>query len=223
MDTIKNITEKNNPFCKPSTTPFDSIPFNEIALEHFIPALKEGIKEEQKNIENICNCTEPATFENTIVAYENGGRLISDVLCAFNALIYSHSNDELVKTEAEIQELYTEHRNNITLNKKLFARIKSVYENQDNGLTTEQKRLVEQIYTGFVRSGANLTGNDRDEYRRLSKELAMLSLKFQENLIKDTDDYTLLVTDSKDIEGLPADLVETAAKSAKENGKEGWQ
>ncbi len=222
MDTIKNITEKNNPFCKPSPTPFDSIPFNEIALEHFIPALKEGIKEEQKNIENICNCTEPATFENTIVAYENGGRLISDVLCAFNALIYSHSNDELVKTEAEIQELYTEHRNNITLNEKLFARIKSVYENQDNGLTTEQKRLVEQIYTGFVRSGANLTGNDRDEYRRLSKELAMLSLKFQENLIKDTDDYTLLVTDSKDIEGLPADLVETAAKSAKESGKEGW-
>lgn len=222
MSNKREITEKENPFCQPYGTPFNAIPFDKVALKHFIPALKEGIKAEQENIDRICNNVAPATFENTILAYEEGGRLISDVLCAFNAIIYSHSNDELVAVEAEIQELYTEHRNNITLNEKLFARIKSVHDNLPKNITPEQKRLTEEIYTGFERAGANLTGDDREEYRRLSKELTLLSLKFQENIIKDTDAYTLLVTDKQDTEGMPEDLLETAAKSAKDNDKEGW-
>ena len=222
MSNKREITEKENPFCQPYGTPFNAIPFDKVALKHFIPALKEGIKAEQENIDCICNNVAPATFENTILAYEEGGQLISDVLCAFNAIIYSHSNDELVAIEAEIQELYTEHRNNITLNEKLFARIKSVHDNISANLTPEQKRLTEEIYTGFERAGANLTGDDREDYRRLSKELTLLSLKFQENIIKDTDAYTLLVTDKKDTEGMPEDLLETAAKSAKDNKKEGW-
>lgn len=218
----KKMTERKNPFLQPSNTPYDSIPFDRITLNDFIPALLEGIKREQENIENICNEGAPATFENTILAYEEGGRLISDVLGAFNALIYSHSNDELVATEARMQELYTEHRNNITLNKKLFARIKKVYEEMPATLTDEQKRLVEEVYTSFVRAGANLGEEEREIYRHLSKELTLLSLKFQENIIKDTDAYTLLVTDAKDVEGLPADMLETAAKSAEESGESGW-
>ena len=212
----------NNPFAQPYNTPFDAIPFDRITVEHFIPALKEGIRREQENIDNICNNPSPATFENTIVAYETGGQMASDVLCAFNAIIYSHSNDKLVEVENELQQLYTEHRNNVTLNEALFERIKSVYNNRPATLTTEQNRLLDDIYTGFVRAGANLKGNEREEYRKLSKKLTLLSLKFQENIIKDTDGFTLLVTREEDIEGLPADLVETAGKSAEESGKEGW-
>ncbi len=222
MNSRKESTMKENPFLQPYNTPFDAIPFDRITLGHYIPALKEGIKREEENIEKICSEYAPATFENTIVAYEQGGRLASDVLCAFNALIYSHSNDEILKTEEEIQQLYTEHRNNITLNEKLFARIKSVHDNIPATLTTEQKRLVEEIYTSFVRNGANLKGEEREIYRQLSRELTLLSLKFQENIIKETDNFTLLVTDAHDIEGLPADMVETAAKSAEESGQSGW-
>lgn len=206
---------KDNPFCKPYGTPFDAFPFDHITLEHFVPAVKEGIRREEENIDNICNNPSPATFENTIAPYECGGRLLGDVMCAFNALIYSHSYDAIVKVEEEIQQIYTEHRNNITLNEALFARIKSVYENMPVTLTAEQKRLTEEIYTAFVRQGANLVGNERDEYRTLSRQLTLLSLKFQENIIKDTDAYTLLVTEKEDLQGLPDDLVETAAGGAR--------
>ena len=136
--------------------------------------------------------------------------------------MYSHSNDKLVATEAEMQELYTEHRNNITLNERLFARIKSVYNNMPDTLTKEQKRLTEETYISFVRSGANLQGEERDIYRHLSKELTLLSLKFQENIIKDTDSFTLLVTNPEDVKGLPTDMIETAAKAAEENKESGW-
>ncbi len=213
---------KNNPFCQPYGTPFDAFPYDRITLEHFIPAVEEGIKQEEKNIENICNNSSTATFENTILPYERGGKMLGDVLCAFNALIYSHSYDDIVRVEEEIQQKYIEHRNNITLNDNLFARIKNVYENMPPTLTEEQKRLTEEIYTAFVRQGANLKGDERDTYRSLSRSLTALSLKFQENIIKDTDSYTLLVTNEEKLQGLPEDLVETAAKSAKESGKKGW-
>ena len=201
---------RENPFCIPYNTPFDAFPYDRITLEHFIPAVKEGVKREEENIEKICNNKASATFENTIIPYECGGRMLSDVICAFNALIYSHSYDEIVKVEEEMQQIYTEHKNNITLNEKLFARIKSVYDNMPATLTNEQKRLTENIYISFVRQGANLVGNEREEYRSLSRQLILLSLKFQENIIKDTDAFTLLVTERTDLQGLPEDLIETA-------------
>ncbi len=212
----------NNPLCMPYGTPFNSVPFDRITLEHFIPAVQEGIKREKESIDDICKNNEVATFENTIEEFEKAGGMLGEVLCAFNALIYSHSYDELVKIEEEIQQLYTEHKNNITLNEELFARIKYVYENMPSTLTTEQKRLTEEIYTLFAREGANLKGKEREEYRELSKKMTLLSLKFQENIIKDTDAYTLHVTKGEDTEGMPEDLLESASKSAKEAGKEGW-
>lgn len=213
---------KENPFLQPYNTPFGAIPFDRITLDDFIPAVKKGIEHEENNIAAICSNNSPATFENTILAYENGGKILTDVFCAFNALIYSHSYDEILKVEEEIQKLYTVHKNNITLNETLFARIKSAYESLPDNLTNEQKRLAKEVYTAFVRSGANLVGEERDEYRNLSEQMTILSLKFQENIIKDTDSYTLLITDKKDLQGLPDDLVETAEKSAKESEKEGW-
>lgn len=217
-----NADIKDNPFCSEYNTPFNAIPYDRITLEHFIPAVKEGIRREQENIDNICNNPQEATFENTIEEFERAGAMLGDVMCAFEALINSRSYDKIVAVSEEIHKLYTIHSNNITLNKALFARIKAVKEQENSYLRKDQKRLLDEIYRMFERSGANLNDSERKEYRELSEKLSMLSLKFQENLIKDTDEYTLHITNASDVEGMPADLLETAAATAKEQNKEGW-
>lgn len=217
-----NLMQEENPFCTPYNTPFEAIPYDKINLTHFVPALKEGIRREEESINEICNNTAEPDFFNTIEKFERSGMLIGDVLCAFEALINARSYDEITAVAEEIHTIYTEHRNNITLNKELFARIKAVYESDTRQLTKEQQRLTEEIYTIFVRSGANLQDEERSKYRALCSRLSQLSLKFQENLIKDTDSYTLHITDTSDLAGLPDDLVESAAATAREHEKEGW-
>lgn len=206
----------------PFDTPFGAIPYDRITLEDFVPAVKTCIERENEVIEEICNSNEKATFENTIARFDYSGTALSVVVCAFNALINSRSYDEILAVEEEIQQLCTQHQNSISLNDRLFARIKEVYEAGDSNLNTSQKRLLEQTYTSFVRGGANLKGKERDRYCQLTESLTLLSLKFQENSIKDTDAFTLNITNKNDIEGLPADVAEAAANLAKENGSEGW-
>lgn len=212
----------NNPFFAPYGTPYGAIPYDRITLDHFIPAVKEGIRREEEAIAAICNNNEPASFGNTIAALDNAGLMLGEVIGAFNALVNARSYDEILAVEEEIELLHTAHQNNITLNEKLFARIKEVYEGDTTGLTGDQKRLLEQTYLSFVRNGANLQGEERDRYRKLTERLAVLGIKFQENSIKDTDGYTLHITAENDLEGLPADIIEAAANNARENGKEGW-
>ncbi len=211
-----------NPFFTPYGTPYGAIPYDRILLGHFVPAVKEGIRREEEAIEAICSNEEPATFGNTIAALDRAGLMLGEVIGAFNALLNARSNDELLAVEEEIELLHTAHCNNITLNKRLFSRIKEVYEGDTSQLSGEQKRLLEQTYKSFVRNGANLQGEEREEYRRLTERLAVLGIKFQENCIKDTDAYTLHVTEASDLEGLPADVIDAAHNNAKENGHEGW-
>lgn len=211
-----------NPFFTPYETPYGAIPYDRILLGHFVPAVKEGIRREEEAIEAICSNEEPATFGNTIAALDRAGLMLGEVIGAFNALLNARSNDELLAVEEEIELLHTAHSNNITLNKRLFSRIKEVYKGDTSQLSGEQKRLLEQTYKSFVRNGANLQGEEREEYRRLTKRLAVLGIKFQENCIKDTDAYTLHVTEASDLEGLPADVIDAAHNNAKENGHEGW-
>ena len=212
----------DNPFFTPYGTPYGAIPYDRILLGHFVPAVKEGIRREEEAIEAICSNEEPATFGNTIAALDRAGLMLGEVIGAFNALLNARSNDELLAVEEEIELLHTAHSNNITLNKRLFSRIKEVYEGDTSQLSGEQKRLLEQTYKSFVRNGANLQGEEREEYRRLTERLAVLGIKFQENCIKDTDAYTLHVTEASDLEGLPADVIDAAHNNAKENGHEGW-
>ena len=211
-----------NPFFTPYGTPYGAIPYDRILLGHFVPAVKEGIRREEEAIEAICSNEEPATFGNTIAALDRAGLMLGEVIGAFNALLNARSNDELLAVEEEIELLHTAHCNNITLNKRLFSRIKEVYEGDTSQLSGEQKRLLEQTYKSFVRNGANLQGEEREEYRRLTERLAVLGIKFQENCIKDTDAYTLHITEASDLEGLPADVIDAAHNNAKENGHEGW-
>ena len=220
--TTENRTIESNPLLIPYDTPFGAIPYDRITLEHYIPAIKEGIAREEQLIDSICNNSDNATFENTIAALDYAGLLPGDVIGAFNAVANACSNDEILAIEEEMQQLYVTHKNNITLNDRLFARVKAVYESDNSHLTTEQKRLLQQTYDSFVRNGANLAEAERDEYRKLTERLATLGVKFQENSIKDTDAFTLHVTDSTDLEGIPEDVVDAALNNAKENGKEGW-
>ncbi len=220
IDNNTNIAD--NPFCNKYNTPFDAIPYDRITLEHFIPAVKEGIRREQESIDKICSCPDEPTFENTIEAYERSGNMLGDVMCAFEALINSRSYDKIIALSEEIHRLYTVHRNNVTLNKALFARIKAVKEKENSNLTEEQQRLLQETYTMFLRSGANLDDEQRQEYRALSEKLSHLSIKFQENIIKDTDEFTLNITEAADVEGMPADLLETAAATAREQQQKGW-
>ena len=211
-----------NPFFTPYGTPYGAIPYDRILLGHFVPAVKEGIRREEEAIEAICSNEEPATFGNTIAALDRAGLMLDEVIGAFNALLNARSNDELLAVEEEIELLHTAHSNNITLNERLFSRIKDVYKGDTSQLSGEQKRLLEQTYKSFVRNGANLQGEEREEYRRLTERLAVLGIKFQENCIKDTDAYTLHITEASDLEGLPADVIDAAHNNAKENGHEGW-
>ena len=219
------MTSKNNstnPLLEPYGTPFGAIPYDRLTLEHYIPAAKEAIRREEKSIEFICNNSEPPTFDNTIAALDRSGLLFGEILGAFNALANACSNDEILAIEEELQQLYVEHHNNITLNERLFARIKAVHDGNTTNLNTAQQRLLQQTYDSFVRNGANLQGEQRDEYRRLTARLTTLGIKFQENSIKDTDAFTLHITNEADLDGLPADVIEAAHNNAKENNKEGW-
>ena len=212
----------DNPFFTEYGTPFGAIPYNNITLEHFVPAVKEGIRLECEAIERICNESGTATFENTIEALEYSGVKLSVITGAFNALVNARSYDEILAVEEEIELLCTAHRNNVSLNSRLFERVKAVYEGEREGLDAAQNRLLDETYMGFVRSGANLKGADRERYRVLTERLATLAIKYQENCIKDTDGFTLHVTEVADLSGIPADVVEAARNNAVEGGLEGW-
>lgn len=212
----------DNPFFTEYGTPFGAIPYNNITLEHFVPAVKEGIRLECEAIERICNESGAATFENTIEALEYSGVRLSVIIGAFNALVNARSYDEILAVEEEIELLCTAHRNNMSLNSRLFERVKAVYEGEREGLDAAQNRLLDETYMGFVRSGANLKGADRERYRVLTERLATLAIKYQENCIKDTDGFTLHVTEVADLSGIPADVVEAARNNAVEGGLEGW-
>lgn len=213
----------DNPFLAPYDTPFEAIPFDRIEISHILPAIKAGIQIEEREIADIADNAALATFENTIESFEKSGEIIMKVSAVLNTYMNVRNDDELQALSEEAYSLLTEHRNNIYLNEKLFARIKAVYDNTDcTMLTGEQQRLLEIIYKAFVRAGANLSSEGKEKYRELTQQLNKLELKFQENTLKETDAYQLHITDASQLDGLPERHVESAAIAAQEAGKEGW-
>ena len=214
----------SNPFLQEYATPYGTAPFHLIKAEHYEPAMREGIAAEEKEIETIVNNTEAPTFANTIVPYANSGALLNNVLSVFYNLMEAETNDTLQEIAQKMSPVLTEHSNNISLNPELFKRVKSVYENQkdDQSLDAEDRELLNKVYTGFVRSGANLSEADKETYRAYSKELGTLRLKFAQNALKENNAYELHITDSAQLAGLPPTAVDAAAETAKERGKEGW-
>ena len=217
------MTETQNPFFENIHTPHDTVPFDRIAVEHYAPAIRRGIECQNEEIDTIVNNLEPANFHNTILALEKSGQLLHRVEVVFDNLLSAETNDAMQELAKELMPLLSEHANNITLNERLFERVKTVYEHRNNEpLTAEQRKLTEDTYEGFVRSGANLQGADKEKYRELSRQLSLLTLQFSENNLKETNDYQLVLTDEAQLKGLPQSAIDAAAETAREKQQEGW-
>jgi len=215
--------KNENPFFSEYTTPHQTAPFDKIRIEHYEPAVLEGIKQHQAEVDAIVNNPEAPTFENTVVALEYAGDMLNRVLSVFFNLNSAETSDEMQALAQKLSPILTEHSNNVSLNEALFARIKTVYETTDkSALTTEQQRLLQSTYDGFARSGANLNDEDKAKYRELTTELSQATLAFGQNTLKATNSFALNVTDSARLKGMPESLLEAAAQTAKEKGQEGW-
>jgi len=214
---------KNNPLLQDFKTPHETAPFAEIKNEHFLPAFKEAINIGEAEVKNIVENPDAPTFENTVEALERAGRLLNRTAGVFFNLLHAETNDELQKLAQEVSPLLTKFENDITLNPELFARIKAVYNLKGEfNLTVEQQTLLEETYLNFERKGANLSEEKKEQFRKISTELAQLTLKFGENVLKETNKYEKHITDKSRLSGLPESLLEAAAAKAKSKGKEGW-
>lgn len=218
-----NNMQSHNPFFETYSTPHGTFPFNKIKTEDYGPAIREGIRRQNAEIEAILHNPEVPTFNNTILPYEKSGELLHNVNTIFDNLLSAETNDGLQELAKEIMPLMSEHENNVTLNEDLFARIKNVYDHREKeGLNPEQTKLLEETYNGFLRNGANLQGEAKEKYRALCKELSLLTLQFSENNLKETNDYRLVLTEEEQLSGLPESAKEAAAETAEEKGVEGW-
>ena len=213
---------EQNPFFTRYNTPHQTIPFNLIRNEHYEPAMMEGMRKQDEEISHIIDNPEPPTFENTIEMLEKSGDLLDRVTTVFGNLMSADTNDEMEAIAEKMMPLLTEHGNNITLNDRLFQRIKSVYEQKDSlHLNKEQEMLLEKTYDGFIRNGANLSETDKGALRKLNTELSMLTLQFSQNHLKATHQYELPIT-REQLGGVPEHVIASYAQNAKERGKEGF-
>lgn len=211
-----------NPFLTEYTTPFQVPPFDKIRMEHFKPAMLEGVKQHEKEISAIVNNKQKPTFANTILAMEEAGKLMSKVNTVFYNLNSANTNEEIQALAKEMAPVLSAHRDNINLNDKLFQRVKTVWENRTKEkLTGEDLRLLEETYKGFVRGGANLSVAEKEQLRKLNEQLALLTLTFGQNVLAETNAYELVITSQTDLAGLPAEVIATAAATAKQRGKAG--
>ncbi len=214
---------RENPFLQAYQTPHETTPFNLIKLSDYEPALREGMRTEDEEIKRITDNPESPTFANTVLALENAGKLLDRVTTVMFNLMSAETCDELDAIAEKMMPELSEHSNNISLNSELFARIKHVYERRDSlGLSPEEKTLLEKTYDGFTRNGANLSDEDKEKFRKCSMELSSLTLRFSQNHLKETNKYELILTEEKDLDGLPDSIIEAAAYTAKEKGKDGW-
>lgn len=214
--------ETMNPFFEEYNTPFDVPPFHKIKNQHFAPALREGIVQQDKEIEAILSSPEAPSFANTIEALEYSGELLGKVSRVFYNLNSAHTNDTLQAIAKEMAPEISKHSDNIYLNEKLFARLKSVWESrEDLNLGAEQQKLLENTYKSFIRSGANLNEEEKEKMREINTKLSSLTLLFGQNLLAETNAYQLVITDEADLAGLPQTLVAAAAEHAKAMGMDG--
>ncbi len=211
--------QEENPFFIAWTTPFETPPFEKIKEAHYMPAFQAGMDQQKKEIEAITNDSAAPSFANTIEALEKSGALLTKVGNVFFNLTSANTNDEMQKIEAAIAPRLAGHQDDIYLNAKLFERVKAVYAEKDRlGLTIEQARLLEKTYKNFVRSGANLDEARKAELRKINEELSVLSQKFGENILKEDNNFALVIDRKEDLAGLPDSVVQGAAEAAKKRG-----
>ncbi len=216
--------EKNmdNPFFKEWKTPFQTPPFSEIKEEHYLPAFEEGIKQQKAEIDLIISQKDMPSFENTVEAMEKSGELLNKVSSVFYNLLSSNTNEEMQKIAKTVAPMLSKHNDDINLNEHLFMKIKEVYNDKENlNLTPEQKIVLQNYYDGFVRGGANLNPEQKEKFRKINEELSLLSLKFGDNLLKETNSIALIIDNKEDLAGLPEAVIQQAYETGKAKGYEG--
>ena len=212
-----------NPFLRESSLPFGAPEFDKIKTEHYLPAFEAGVAEGKAEIDAIVANQEEPTFENTIEAMEYAGQTLNKVAGIFFNLMEAHTNDEMQAIAEKVSPMLTEFSMYTSLNAPLFEKVKAVYEKKDSlGLDADQMKLLEDTYKGFVRSGANLSDEDKEVYSKLSTELSLATLQFSKNVLDATNAFTLHVTDSADLAGLPEYVKAMGAETAKEKELDGW-
>lgn len=223
---MKNISSNfsttiENPFFKPYNTPHKTVPFNLICESDYEPAIIEGMKKEDAEIDAIVNNPDPATFENTIVPLEKSGELLGKVETVMGNLLTACTSERLEQLAQELTPLITEHSNRIMFNDRLFARIKAVKDSCLQ-LTDEEQTLLDKVYNGFVNRGVGLPKRKKQRLMEISKELSLKILKFSQNVLKDTNRFQLHITNKDELCGLPELQMELASKAAHEKGLDGW-
>ena len=223
--TLALITSCNmeNPLLTESQCPYGAPQFDKIRHEHYLPAFKAGIEEAKAEIDAIVANPEAPDFENTIEALEYSGRTLDRVSGIFYNLMEAETDEQMQAIAEEVSPLMTEYSMYVSLNKPLFERVKAVYEKRDSlDLAQDQKQLLEDTYKSFARNGANLSDEDKAVYSKYAEELSLATLQFSKNVLAATNAYTLHITDSADLAGLPGYVVDMAALAAKEKGMDGW-
>ena len=212
----------DNPLLREWTTPFGVPPFSEIKTEHFVPAIREAIAQQRKEVDAIANSPQPPTFANTVEALENAGDLLGKVNPVFSNMQSSNTNAELQAVNREVAPLLSALRDDIRLNPKLWERIKTVWDARAAlKLPPVQAKLLEENYKSFVRGGANLKPDQKERFRAINAELSTLGIKFGDNLLKETNSFQLVIDKAEDLAGLPPSVVAAGADAAKEAGKPG--
>ena len=217
-DPVKNVVEKN-PFFKEYKTPFKVPPFDEIKEEHYLPAFKEGIKENKLEISAIIENPEKPTFKNTIEALETSGRSISRVAYVFYNMLSSNTNDQLQKISEEAAPLLSKNVDDIFLNERLFIKVKSVYDEKNTlNINTEQLKLLDETYKDFIRNGASLDKEGKEKLRKINEQLSVLTLKFSDNVLKEINDFKMVLENEDDLAGLSESVIQNANREAVESG-----
>ncbi len=219
----KQSPKTDNPFFAKYDTPFEVPPFDKIDTSHYMPAFIEGMKLHNEEINAIVENKNAPDFENTILAFDKSGKLLTKVSSVFFNIKSANTNEKMQEIAVKVSPLLSEHYDNIAMNARLFEKIKAVYESRESaGLDDQQKRVVEKYYNDFVRDGANLPKDKQDRLRQINGELSTLSLKFGENQLKETNDnFSLVVENKEDLAGLPESSINAAAEAAKAEGKDG--
>ncbi|HIZ86448.1 MAG TPA: M3 family metallopeptidase [Candidatus Coprenecus stercoravium] len=215
--------DNHNPLLEEWNTPFGIAPFQEIRTEHYKPAILKSIEEHNKEIEAIVNNPEAPTFENTIVALDNSGELFERIYAVFSNGSSINATPEIMALETELAPVVSDHFNSISMNEGLFARIRTLYDNRDSlGLEPDQMRLLTETYKSYERSGATLSEEKKEELRKVNSRISELQLRFEQNVLKETADFNLVVDNENGLSGLPKSAVDAAARRAEEKGMGGW-
>ena len=219
----KNEKKTDNPFFSEYQTNFQVPPFDKIDTTHYMPAFIEGMKQQNAEIESIANNSSEPSFENTILPFDKSGLMLSRVSSVFFNMTEANTNDQLQNIARLLSPLLSKHRDDISMNEKLFARIKAVYDKRnDSKLDASQIRVVEKYYKDFERNGANLSKEDQDKLRKINEEISGLTITYGDNLLAETNEnFSLVIDNVKDLEGLSQDVIDGAAATAKEKNMEG--